>query len=66
MHYRVIAECVDARSGTRMFEGDIFEPRPDDDQAARLIAAGAIVQEKDDASVADKPKRAPKKAAAAR
>lgn len=45
MSYRVIAECVDARTGARFLPGDMFEPQPQPEQAERLIRAGAIVQE---------------------
>ncbi|CAH1670730.1 MULTISPECIES: hypothetical protein [unclassified Chelatococcus] len=42
MPYVVKAECVDVRSGKRFFPGDKFHPEPDEDQAARLIAAGCL------------------------
>lgn len=42
MAHRVIAECVDVRSGKRFQPGDWFVPPPEDDQEERLVAARCI------------------------
>lgn len=41
MPYKVIAECIDARTGKRHFPGDTF-PEPSKDQAERLVKAKCI------------------------
>ncbi|SHF02338.1 hypothetical protein SAMN02745157_1461 [Kaistia soli DSM 19436] len=41
MAYKVIAECVDQRSGVRLFPGDLFED-PTEEQFARLVRAGCL------------------------
>ena len=41
MPYKVISECVDARTGKRFFPGDTF-PEPTKDQAERLVKAKCI------------------------
>lgn len=41
MPYKVIAECIDARTGKRFFPGDTF-PDPTKDQAERLVKAKCI------------------------
>lgn len=41
MPYKVIAECIDARSGKRYFPGEDF-PAPDKDQVERLVKARCI------------------------
>ncbi len=48
MAYKVIAECVDVRSGKRYLPGETFDPAPDADQAERLTAAKAIEVVPDD------------------
>jgi len=52
MAYKVIAECVDSRTGKRYFAGDVFKPDPDADQAARLIKAGCLEEVKGKAAKA--------------
>ena len=42
MAHKVIAECVDRRSGKRFHPGDWFLPAPDEDQEERLGAARCI------------------------
>ena len=42
MVLKVIAECVDVRTGRRFLPGETFEPAPDAEQQARLINAGCL------------------------
>jgi hypothetical protein len=50
MRYKVIAECVDTRSGKRYLPGPdtYFDPAPEADQAQRLIKAGVLREEPDE------------------
>lgn len=40
----VLAACIDIRNGNRFEKGDVFNPTPTYEQAARLIAAGCLPQ----------------------
>ena len=42
MSFKVIAECVDERTGRRYFPGDTFDPPPSEEQAERLGRAGCV------------------------
>lgn len=42
---RVLAECVDIRTGKRFQRGEIFRPLPTVDQAKRLIKAECLPEE---------------------
>lgn len=46
----VLAECVDIRNGTRFQRGDVFDPAPTFEQAKRLIAAGCLPKEAQEAA----------------
>jgi hypothetical protein len=66
---KVLAECVDARSGKRFRAGDEFSPVPTPEQAERLVRAGclpepAIAVAKKGAAEAEKRADAAAKAAA--
>lgn len=39
---KVLAECVDVRSGKRYLPGDTFDPAPNPEQAARLVKAHCL------------------------
>jgi len=39
---KVLAECVDIRSGLRFLKGQVFSPPPTLEQAERLIKAGCL------------------------
>lgn len=39
---KVLAECVDVRSGKRYVPGDTFDPAPNPEQAARLVKAQCL------------------------
>lgn len=39
---KVLAECVDIRSGRRFFPGETFDPAPTETQARRLVLAGVL------------------------
>lgn len=41
---KVLAECVDARTGRRFKAGETFAPAPTVDQAKRLIAGGCLAE----------------------
>lgn len=55
--WKVIGECIDARTGRRYQRGEIFEPPPDDDQADRLLKAECIREVADAAAGSDEPKQ---------
>lgn len=61
---KVLAECVDHRSGKRYFTGDVFNPLPTEEQAERLVAAKCLPKEaieiarKNDAAVAEAREKA--------
>ncbi|MGV3649848.1 MAG: hypothetical protein ACO1OK_00350 [Devosia sp.] len=69
---KVLAECVDSRSGRRFKAGEIFDPAPTADQARRLAKAGCLpegaigVAEKADAAAERKADAAAKAKADAR
>jgi hypothetical protein len=64
---KVLAECVDVRSGKRFLKGDTFDPTPGLEQAQRLVKAGCLPEgaielaaksaKKADADAADAKKR---------
>jgi hypothetical protein len=41
---KVLAECVDIRSGKRFLKGQVFSPPPTPEQADRLIKAGVLTE----------------------